>query len=238
MNRKEIVMKRHLQKELSHLKKLILSLGAMAEERVRMVIKAFETKDGDLARRIIESDRDIDEAEVEVEEECLKIIALHQPVAVDLRFVNIVNKINTDLERVGDEAVNIAERVENISKRLPVSFTFDFTAMAEKAAAMLKDSLDAFVNQDVDLAYRVCLDDDEVDRMNHMNYDEVKIAIKQQPDRVAYLLNLFLIARHLERIADHATNIAEEVIYMIEGKIFRHREEDLKLKNPPQGFSN
>jgi len=231
-------MKRHLQKELSHLKKLILSLGAMAEERVRMVIKAFETKDGDLARRIIESDRDIDEAEVEVEEECLKIIALHQPVAVDLRFVNIVNKINTDLERVGDEAVNIAERVENISKRLPVSFTFDFTAMAEKAAAMLKDSLDAFVNQDVDLAYRVCLDDDEVDRMNHMNYDEVKIAIKQQPDRVAYLLNLFLIARHLERIADHATNIAEEVIYMIEGKIFRHREEDLKLKNPPQGFSN
>ncbi|MCD6295415.1 MAG: phosphate signaling complex protein PhoU [Deltaproteobacteria bacterium] len=231
-------MKRHLQKELSHLKKLILSLGAMAEERVRMVIKAFETKDGDLARRIIESDRDIDEAEVEVEEECLKIIALHQPVAVDLRFVNIVNKINTDLERVGDEAVNIAERVENISKRLPVSFTFDFTAMAEKAAAMLKDSLDAFVNQDVDLAYQVCLDDDEVDRMNHMNYDEVKIAIKQQPDRVAYLLNLFLIARHLERIADHATNIAEEVIYMIEGKIFRHREEDLKLKNPPQDFSN
>ena len=231
-------MKRHLQKELSHLKKRILSLGAMAEESVRMAIKAFETRDGDLARRVIESDREIDAAEVEVEEECLKIIALHQPVAVDLRFVNIVNKINNDLERVGDEAVNIAERVETISKRLPVSFKFDFAAMAEKAAAMLKDSLDALVNQDVDLAYQVCLDDDEVDRMNHMIYDEVKIAIKQQPDRVAYLLNLLLIGRHLERIADHATNIAEEVIYMIEGRIFRHQEEDLKLKDPPQGFSN
>ena len=222
-------MKRHLQRELESLKKQILSLGAMAEESVRMAGRAFETKDGELARRIIESDREIDAAEVEVEEECLKIIALHQPVAVDLRFINIVIKINNDLERVGDEAVNIAERVENISKRLPLSFPFDFAPMAEKAEAMLKDSLDALVNQDVDLAYKVCLDDDDVDRMNHMIYDEVKEAIKKQPDRVAYLLNLLLIARHLERIADHATNIAEEVIYMIEGEISRHRKHDISV---------
>lgn len=220
-------MKRHLQRELESMKKQILSLGAMAEESVRMAVRAFETKDGELARRIIESDREIDAAEVEVEEECLKIIALHQPVAVDLRFINIVIKINNDLERVGDEAVNIAERVENISKRLPLSFPFDFAPMAEKAEAMLKDSLDALVNQDVDLAYKVCLDDDDVDRMNHMIYDEVKEAIKKQPDRVAYLLNLLLIARHLERIGDHATNIAEEVIYMIEGEISRHRKHDI-----------
>jgi len=220
-------MKRHLQRELESLKKQILSLGAMAEESVHMAVRAFETKDGELARRIIESDRKIDAAEVEVEEECLKIIALHQPVAVDLRFINIVIKINNDLERVGDEAVNIAERVENISKRLPLSFPFDFAPMAEKAEAMLKDSLDALVNQDVDLAYKVCLDDDDVDRMNHMIYDEVKEAIKKQPDRVAYLLNLLLIARHLERIGDHATNIAEEVIYMIEGEISRHRKHDI-----------
>ena len=222
-------MKRHLQRELESLKKQILSLGAMAEESVRMAVRAFETKDGELARRIIESDSKIDAAEVEVEEECLKIIALHQPVAVDLRFINIVIKINNDLERVGDEAVNIAERVENISKRLPLSFPFDFAPMAEKAEAMLKDSLDALVNQDVDLAYKVCLDDDDVDRMNHMIYDEVKEAIKKQPDRVAYLLNLLLIARHLERIADHATNIAEEVIYMIEGEISRHRKHDISV---------
>ena len=222
-------MKRHLQRELESLKKQILSLGAMAEESVHMAVRAFETKDGELARRIIESDSKIDAAEVEVEEECLKIIALHQPVAVDLRFINIVIKINNDLERVGDEAVNIAERVENISKRLPLSFPFDFAPMAEKAEAMLKDSLDALVNQDVDLAYKVCLDDDDVDRMNHMIYDEVKEAIKKQPDRVAYLLNLLLIARHLERIGDHATNIAEEVIYMIEGEISRHRKHDISV---------
>lgn len=226
----EILMKRHLQKELSGLKTRILSLGAMVEERVRMTIKAFEEKDGNLAQWVIASDRDIDEAEVEVEEECLKIIALHQPVAVDLRFINVVIKINNDLERVGDEAVNIAERVENISKRPPLSIPFDFGAMAEKAETMLKESLDALVNQDVDLAYKVCLDDDAVDRMKHMNYDEIKKAVKTQPDRVATLLNLLLIARHLERIADHATNIAEEVIYMIEGKIFRHRKEDLKVR--------
>ena len=219
-------MKRHLQKELESLKKRILSLGAMVEERVRMALRAFETKDGELARRIIESDGEINEAEVEVEEECLKIIALHQPVAVDLRFINIVIKINNDLERVGDEAVNIAERVENISKRLPLSVSFDFAPMAGKAEAMLKDSLDALINQDVDLAYKVCLDDDDVDRMNHTIYDVVKETIKKQPDRVAYLLNLLLIARHLERIADHATNIAEEVIYMIEGEISRHRKDE------------
>ena len=176
-----------------------------------------------IAKKIIDTDQEIDTAEVELEEECLKIIALHQPVAVDLRFINAVVKINNDLERIGDEAVNIAERVENISKRLPLSVPFDFAAMAEKAEAMLKESLDALVNQDVDLAYKVCLDDDDVDRMNHMVYDEVKKAIKKQPDRVGYLLNLFLVARHLERIADHATNIAEEVIYMIEGIIHRHK---------------
>ena len=222
-------MKRHLEKELSNLKKRILSLGTLAEESLRMTIRALDTKDGALARRIIESDKYIDQAEVEVEEECLKIIALHQPVAVDLRFINIVIKINNDLERVGDEAVNIAERVENISDRLPVSIPFDFTAMAEKAEAMLKNSLDALVNQDLDLAYKVCLDDDEVDAMNGTLYDKVKEAIKRQPDRVAYLLNLMLIGRHLERIADHATNIAEEVIYMTEGKIFRHKHKKAML---------
>ncbi|MBU0735147.1 MAG: phosphate signaling complex protein PhoU [Proteobacteria bacterium] len=221
-------MIRHLQAELERLKKGILSLGAMAEERVRMAIEAIQTKDGILAKKIIDTDQEIDKAEVALEEECLKIIALHQPVAVDLRFINAVIKINNDLERIGDEAVNIAERVEDISRRLPPPVPFDFAAMAEKAEAMLKDSLDALVNQDVDLAYKVCLDDDEVDQMNHLIYDEVKEAIKKQPDRVAYFLNLFLIARHLERIADHATNIAEEVIYMIEGIIHRHKSDDFK----------
>ena len=218
-------MERHLQKEIEKLKKKILSLGAMVEERVRMAVQAHETRNGDLATKIIDADSEIDEIEVEIEEECLKVLALHQPVAVDLRFISAVIKINNDLERIGDEAVNIAERVINISKRPPVTVPFDFSVMAEKTEAMLKGSLDALVNLDVDLAYKICLLDDEVDEINHSIYDKIKEAISRQPDRVGYLINLLLISRHLERIADHATNIAEEVIYMIEGEISRHRKD-------------
>jgi len=224
-------MKWHLQREIDKLKKKILSLGAMVEERVRMAIEAHEKRDGDLARQIIDADREIDAFEVEVEEECLKILALHQPVAVDLRFINAIIKINNDLERIGDEAVNIAERVENISKRPPVSVPFDFIIMAEKTEAMLKGSLDAIVNLDVDLAYKICLADDEVDEIDRSIYDKIKEAIIGEPNNIGYLINLFLISRHLERIADHATNIAEEVIYMIEGEISRHMKNRLDPDN-------
>ncbi len=212
-----------LQKELQKLKKRILSLGTMVEERVRMAIKAVETRDEKLAKRIIEMDREIDENEVEVEEECLKILALHQPVAVDLRFISAVIKINNDLERIGDQAVNIAERVVSIARRPPVTVPFDYKLMAEKTETMLKESLDALVNLDADLAHKVCLKDDEVDDINREIYDKVKEAIRSHPDRVGYMINLLLVSRHLERIADLTTNIAEEVIYLIEGEISRHR---------------
>ena len=220
-------MKKHLQRELEKIKKRILSLGAMVEEQVRQAVMSFETRNGDLAAKTIEKDNEIDEIEVEVEEECLKILALHQPFAVDLRFINAVIKINNDLERIGDEAVNIAERVANICRRSPVTVPFDYNVMAAKTEAMLKSSLDALVNLDSDLAIKVCLDDDEVDQINREIYDKVKDAIKNKPERVGYLINLLLISRHLERIADHATNIAEEVIYMIEGVIPRHNKEAL-----------
>ena len=212
-----------LQKELQKLKMRILSLGTMVEERVRMAIKAVETRDEKLAKRIIEMDREIDENEVEVEEECLKILALHQPVAVDLRFIAAVIKINNDLERIGDQAVNIAERVVSIARRPPVTVPFDYKLMAEKTETMLKESLDALVNLDADLAHKVCLKDDEVDDINREIYDKVKEAIRSHPDRVGYMINLLLVSRHLERIADLTTNIAEEVIYLIEGEISRHR---------------
>ena len=212
-----------LQKELQKLKKRILSLGTMVEERVRMAIKAVETRDEKLAKRIIEMDREIDENEVEVEEECLKILALHQPVAVDLRFITAVIKINNDLERIGDQAVNIAERVVSIARRPPVTVPFDYKLMAEKTEAMLRESLDALVNLDADLAHKVCLKDDEVDDINREIYDKVKEAISSHPGRVGYFINLLLVSRHLERIADLTTNIAEEVIYLIEGEISRHR---------------
>ncbi len=215
-------MARYLIRELDKIKKKILSLGALVEERVRMTSAAVDNRDAAIAQKIIDTDWEIDEMEVEVEEECLKILALHQPVAVDLRFIVAVIKITNDLERIGDQAVNIAERVLTIAKRPEMDFVFDYAPMAEKAEAMLKMSLDALVNMDVDLAFKVITLDDEVDAIKETAYDRIKAAIKDNPVRVGYLINLLLISRHLERLADHATNISEEVIYLIEGEIIRH----------------
>jgi phosphate transport system protein len=217
-------MPKHFHRELEKLKKRILILGAMVEERVYMATKAIENNDSHLADKIIKSDYEIDEMEVDIEEECLKILALYQPVAVDLRFITAVIKINNDLERIADEAVNIARGVKYIAKGKKLHFDFDFYSMAEKTESMLKKSLDALVNLDVDLAFKVCILDDEVDKINAQAHRMVKDAIKDNPDQGEYFINLLLISRHLERIADHATNIAEEVIYLIEGEIIRHRE--------------
>jgi phosphate transport system protein len=211
-----------LQRELDKLKKRILSLSAMVEERVRMAVRAIESRDDKLAAKIVLMDYEIDEKEVEIEEECLKVLALHQPVAVDLRFIVAVIKINNDLERVADETVNIAKCVQRLAKQEKLEVSFDYYQMAKKAEFMVKMSLDALVNLDPDLSFRVLMLDDEVDHIHSQIHDQVKVAIVQKPDRVEYLINLLLISRHLERIGDHATNIAEEVIYMIEGEIVRH----------------
>ncbi len=223
-------MPKRLQKDIEKIKKMVLSLGAMVEERIRMAIKAIETWDAGLAEEIIRRDYEIDELEIEVEEECLKILALHQPVAVDLRFLIATIKINSELERIGDEAVNIANRVRNISKRRKLDLSFDFTIMAEKAATMLRLSLDALVNLDQDLAFKVLTLDDEVDLMHREIYDRIKEVMSQNPDYVGYLINLYTTSRHLERVGDHSTNIAEEVIYLIEGEIIRHRVKEEALE--------
>ncbi len=220
----------HLQRELEKIKKRILSLGALVEERVRMVIKAIESRDAAVAEKIIKMDYEIDEIEVEVEEECLKILALHQPVAVDLRFLIAVIKINNDLERIGDEAGNIAQCVHYMAQREKVDVPFEYTVMGEQVETMLKMSLDALVNLDLDLAFRVLTMDDTVDDKYGEIYDQVKDLIIENPKNVGYMINLFLVARHLERIGDHATNIAEEVIYLIEGEIVRHGKWD----QPPE----
>jgi phosphate transport system protein len=213
---------KHFIRELEKTKKMILTLGAMAEERVHLAIKAIRKKDASIARKLITSDYELDEMEVNIEEECLKILALYQPVAIDLRFLIAMIKINNDLERIGDEAVNIAQRVGIIAKWDQPKTTFDYALMAEKTEKMLKMSLDALVNMDTDIAFKVSILDDEVDAIKDQVYDHVKNAIDSRVDRGGYLINLLLISRHLERIADHATNIAEEVIYMIEGEIIRH----------------
>jgi phosphate transport system protein len=209
-------------RELDNIKKMILSLGALVEERVRMAAAAVESRDAEAAERVIKTDYEVDEMEVEIEEACLKVLALHQPVAVDLRFLVAVIKINNDLERIGDQAVNIAQRVAVLAKYREEKFDFDYAQMAEKAETMLRMSLDALVNLDVDVAFKVVTMDDEVDQIQKDAYDRIKVALKDHTGNIGYMINLLLISRHLERLADHATNIAEEVIYLIEGEIIRH----------------
>jgi len=215
-------MTKHFHKALDSIKKKLLTLGAMVEERVHLSVKAVLDKDVDLARKIYGSDYEVDEMEVEVEEECLKVMALHQPVAVDLRFLIAVVKINNELERIGDQAVNVAQRAERIALDGWEEFTFDYAVMAKKAQNMLKLSLDALVNYDIEIAYNVLHLDDDVDEIKNRAYDVIKQAMGNHSDRIGNLINLLLISRHLERVADHATNIAEEVIYMIDGEIVRH----------------
>ncbi|MEJ2096830.1 MAG: phosphate signaling complex protein PhoU, partial [Deltaproteobacteria bacterium] len=181
---------------------------ALVEKQVQLAKSAIDEKDAKIAQQIIRSDFEIDEMEVEVEEECLKILALHQPVAVDLRFLIAVIKINNDLERIGDQAVNIAERVITLAKQDFDNLVFDYTVMVEKAQIMLKMSLDALVHLDVDLALKVCVLDDEVDEKKEQAYDSIKRAMRNDPGHIGYYINLLLISRHLERLADHSTTIA------------------------------
>lgn len=215
-------MAKHFQRELEKIKKSILSLGAIVEDRVRLAIKSIDGRDAAIAEQIVNMDYEIDEMEVDIEEECLKVLALHQPVAVDLRFLVSVIKINNDLERIADETVNIAHRVKTISKNKELKFIFDYALMAEKASTMLRMSLDAMVRLDTDTAFKVCLMDDDVDVFVGLAYEQLKQSISAMPDNTGILINMFLISRHIERIADHATNIAEEVIYVTDGEIVRH----------------
>lgn len=218
-------MTKHFRRELENIKRKLLKLGSLVVERVRMVLKAIDESDAELAVQIIKTDHEIDEMEVDLEEECLKALALYQPVAIDLRFIIAVIKINNDLERIGDQAVNIAERLITITKSEGThEFFFDYTTMGNKAQAMLNLALDSLINMDIDDAYKVVTKDDEVDRIKVEAYDRIKIAMKDNPDKIGYLINLLLISRHLERLADHTTNIAEEVIYLIEGEIIRHAQ--------------
>ncbi len=213
----------HLQRELDKLRKQILALGALVEDNLQRALQALATGDNDLARRVYDRDEEIDQQEVAIEEECLKILALHQPVAVDLRFVVALLKINNDLERAGDQAVNIANKVEVAARAAQVSVLRVFEGeMVEKVFWMLRESLNALVNMDVGLARRVRAADDEVDRLKSEARETFLQAIQKSPDQARLLLAMFGAARNLERAADLASNIAEDVIYMVEGTIVRH----------------
>jgi phosphate transport system protein len=221
-------MTAHLQKEIDQLKRKFLALSTLVEESLQRAVKAVETRDGKLAQAVIENDVIIDHQEIEVEEDVLKILALHQPVAVDLRFLVALLKTNSDLERIGDLAVNIAERACFLATQPRIAAPFDFATMARKAQAMLTQALNAFVNLDAASARDVLPKDDEVDEINRQMYDLVKAEILKHPDVINCLIHMLSISRHLERVADHATNIAEDVVYMIEGAIVRHNAETFR----------
>ncbi len=215
-------VRRRLLRKIEELNKRLLALGAQVEESVYLAVKAIDRRDAELAARVIDGDFDIDRKEVDLEEECLEILALHQPVAIDLRHIMAVLKINKDLERAGDLAVNIAETAINLSSRPTMCVPEDYFVMAQQTQSMLKKSLDAFVNLSADTAYEVLAQDDEVDRKKHTLHKQFEERLLEEPDLIQPLIHLFLVSRHLERIADLATNIAEEVIYMVTGEIVRH----------------
>jgi len=223
-------MARHLERELERLQRGLLSMSAVAEEAVRKAVRALEQRDPQLAWDVIRTDMQIDQAEVDLEEECLKILALYQPVAMDLRLIVAVLKINSDLERIGDLAVNIAERAVFLAGQQSIQSEFDFEGMARKAQAMVKNALDSLVNQDAALARQVLAADDEVDTMNRGMYEQVRDGMRRHPDQLEALTHLLSASRHLERMADHATNIAEDVVYMVEGQIIRHQAEIYRKK--------
>lgn len=215
-------MRLRLRRKIEKLNNLLLALGAQVEDSVRLAVNALERRDGEMAMRVMDRDIEIDRQEVDLEEECLEILALHQPVAIDLRHITATLKINKDLERAGDLAVNIAATAMNLSSKPRIEIPPEYFIMAEKTQRMLKESLDAFVNLAWDAAYGVLAQDDEVDRMKHSLHRQFEDRLRQEPQLVQPLIHLFLVSRHLERIADLATNIAEEVIYIVTGEIIRH----------------
>jgi phosphate transport system protein len=216
-------MGKHLQRDLDNLQRRLLGLAASVEEAIHKAITALQGRDAALAEEVIAGDGRIDEEENHVEEECLKILALHQPVAVDLRRIAAAMKINTDLERMADLAEDIAERAQALARKGPIPIPENLQRMTDLTTTMVRQSLDSFVGLDAHQARRVCRLDDEVDRYNKEIIDDLIAAMRRDPAMVEQSMSMFSATRHLERIADHATNIAEEVVYLVEGEIIRHR---------------
>lgn len=216
-------MSRHLQQEIEKLKTKLLALVATTQDAVEKAVKSVDERDAELAQAVVDGDVEFDRAEVDLEEDCLKTLALYQPVATDLRLIVSVLKINNDIERIGDLAVNIAERTLFLCTEPPVKAPSDLAVMRAKALAMLTGSLDSLVHLDTKRAREVRAADDEVDDINRQLFREFSAAVRKTPDHVECLLSYLSVGRHLERIADYATNIAEDVIYLMEGEIVRHK---------------
>ena len=218
-------MRIHFQREIDKLKLQILEMCANVEESVSDAVRAVETRNSTLARSVLENENRTNAREVDIEEECLKILALHQPVAADLRYLIAVLKINNDLERIGDLAAHIAQGALLLCAMPPVEIPLQLGEMAATAQQMLKKVLDAFVRVDLTAAREIRLADSELDALNRTMASRLKAEMARRPEHLDPLLKIMHISRHLERIGDHATNIAEDLIYLIEGKIVRHTME-------------
>jgi phosphate transport system protein len=215
-------MTRHFHEELEALKQTLLAVGGLVEDQIRRVMRALLERDDELAREVIDRDRQVNAYDVEVDEQCVQLLALNQPAASDLRFITTAMKIVTDLERIGDQAVNIAQRALELHQEPQLKPYVDLPRMAEMAQRMVKESLDAFVTRDTELARRVCGEDAAVDALKEQIFRELLTFMMADPRTIPRALRLILISRFMERVADHATNIAEMVIYMVEGKMVRH----------------
>lgn len=215
-------MPRHFHEELEALKQTLLAMGGLVEDQIRRVMRALVERDDALAEEVIERDQQVNAYDVEVDETCVSLLALHQPTAGDLRFITTTMKIVTDLERMGDQAVNIAQRVLELNREPQLKPYIDLPRMAERAQRMVKESLDAFVARDTELARQVCAEDAEVDALKEQIFRELLTFMMEDARTIPRAIRLILISRFLERLADHATNIAEMVIYLVEAKMVRH----------------
>lgn len=218
-------MPKHMQHDIDKLKAKIIAMGEAVEDRVYQATISVINRDPDKANAVIKGDREIDDMEVDIEEDCLKILALYQPVAIDLRFIVAALKINSDLERIGDLAVNIAERGLFLAGQAQFAIPFDLSAMVSLAEKMVTQSIDSLINHDVRLAHQIRAADDTMDAMNREMYTQLKGMLTTDTEHVNNLLHVLSVGRHLERIADHATNIAEDVIYLVDAQIIRHTPE-------------
>ena len=223
-------MARRLEHDLSDLKDRVLRMGSLVEDAIRKSIKALVERDRALATMVIDGDSIINTHDVEIEEECIRLLAIWQPTGSNLRFITTAIKIITDLERMGDLAVDICERSLELLEEPQLKPYIDIPRMAEASQKMLKDSLDAFVARDADLALKVCDADDFVDNLNQQIFNELLFYMLQDPKNIARAVRLTYVAKYLERIGDHATNIAEMVVYMVKGKVIRHMACEMRDK--------
>ena len=215
-------MERHFDHELERVRQTLLKMGGMVEAMVAKATQALLDRDNKLCQEVIQADNDVDRTEMEIDEMCQSLLSRRQPVSVDLRFLVAVMKINSDLERIGDSAVNIAQSVEHVNEQPPLKPYIDLPHLSQLVQAMVRKSLDAFVQRDSAMATEVCQSDDAVDGLYKQIFRELLTYMIEDPKTVSRALHLLLVSRNLERIADHATNIAEDVIYYVEGRDIRH----------------